>query len=162
MDLGSSAENAAAVIGLIVGISLALGKAFGATIMHLVEAIKATKLIREGYSGLITIAIGVLFGMALGVLVDAIAEDTFPVSVWLLLGAFAGLNMSADAMTNYKAAGDINVKQTAPTTIVQNAPDQTTGVVVQEGAEHAVQVGQATPVHVREPSAHRAPLGQRR
>lgn len=127
MDLGNSAESAAAVVGLIVGISLALGKAFGGPLMHIVEAIKSTKLINDGYSGVATIICGVLLGVTLGVLVDSLAADAYSMLVWVLLGAFAGLIMAADAMSTYKAAGSVNTKAAAPT-IVQNQPEP--GVVL--------------------------------
>lgn len=131
MDLGNSAESAAAVVGLIVGISLALGKAFGGPLMHIVEAIKSTKLINDGYSGVATIICGVLLGVTLGVLVDSLAADDYSMGVWVLLGAFAGLIMAADAMSTYKASGSVNTKAATPT-IVQNQPKP--GVVLEQAS----------------------------
>lgn len=103
-----AAENIALVIGIIVAVSLALTQAMGGLVMYLVEAIKQTGKVRDGYSGIVAVVVGVLLGMGLAGLADGMAAEPYGLGTMLLLGAFAGALMAAGAVKTYKASGDVN------------------------------------------------------
>lgn len=104
----NAVENMAAVIAVIVGFSLALSQALGGLLTYLVEAIKATGKIRDGYSGLVAIGLGILLGVGLGALVNAMADEPYDLLTMLLVGAFAGALMAAGSVKTFKAMGAVN------------------------------------------------------
>lgn len=103
-----TAENIASVLAMIVGVALALSTALGALVTYLVEAIKATGLVKDGYSGLVAIAVGMLLGMGLTSLTDLMAAEPYSIGVMILLGAFVGAIVGAGGISQYKASGSVN------------------------------------------------------
>lgn len=109
-DSGGAAENIATVLASIVAVSLVLTQVLGGLVVYLVEAIKATGKVKEGYSGLVALVVGMGLGMGLGGLTDRMADDGFSLTTMLLMGAFAGALMAAGAVKTYKAMGEVNPK----------------------------------------------------
>jgi hypothetical protein len=103
-----AAENIAVVVGIVVAVSLALTQAMGGLVTYLVEAIKGTGKVKDGYSGIVAILIGMLLGMGLTGLADGMADEGYSLGTMLLLGAFAGALMAAGSVKTFKAMGDIN------------------------------------------------------
>lgn len=103
-----AAENIAVVVGIVVAVSLALTQAVGGLVTYLVEAVKGTGLVKDGYSGVVAIVIGMLLGMGLTGLADGMAEESYSLGTLLLLGAFAGALMAAGSVKTFKAMGDVN------------------------------------------------------
>ena len=85
-------EQIGLVVGLVVAASLALQTALGPAMAGIVEAIKATGRIAEGYSGMVSMAIGTGFGTLAGLIACAESGSLSPQNVhWIVVGAFAGL-----------------------------------------------------------------------
>lgn len=124
MDTSALAE----AIGIVLGVSMILGRIVGPVVMYLVDAIKGTGLIPSGYAGILGIVLSVLLAVPAMVLVDGLTPSNQPTWVLLLLGAFAGLVIAADAVKEYKAAGDVNTGASQPT-IIQHQPEP--GVVIE-------------------------------
>jgi hypothetical protein len=85
-------EQIGITVGLVVAASLALQTALGPAMAGIVEAIKATGRIAEGYSGMVSVAIGTGFGTLAGLI--ACAESgalSLQNAHWIVVGAFAGL-----------------------------------------------------------------------
>jgi hypothetical protein len=85
-------EQIGITVGLVVAASLALQTALGPAMAGIVESIKATGRIAEGYSGLVSMAIGISFGTLAGLI--ACAESgalSLQNAHWIVVGAFAGL-----------------------------------------------------------------------
>lgn len=109
-----AAKNLAVVLAAVVGVSLALVQAVGPLLVYLTEAVKATGRIREGYSGIVALVLGIGLGASLGWLTDSLATDErVGTSTMVGLGAFGGALMAAGAIKTYKAMGDVNT-QAAP------------------------------------------------
>ena len=129
-------------IAVILAVSIVLGRILGPVVMYLTESIKATGLIPDGYAGILNMVLSVLLAIPLMILADGLTPTNQPTWVLVMLGAVSGAVAASDAVRSYKAVGDVNTKGAA-TTIVQNAPDQQTGVQI--GADDAgrkVQVNQ--------------------
>jgi hypothetical protein len=105
-----TAENIAGVLALIVGVSLALSTALGPLVTYLVEAVKATGLVKDGYAGLVSVAVGMLLGIGLTALTDMLASEPYSLGVMVLLGAFVGAIVGAGGISQYKASGSVNTK----------------------------------------------------
>lgn len=101
-------QNIAVVVGLIVAFSLALTQAMGGLLTYLVEAVKATGLIKDGWSGVVAIVCGILMGTALAALADGMAVEPYGLRIMLLVGAFAGALMAAGSIKTFKAMGSVN------------------------------------------------------
>jgi hypothetical protein len=101
-------ESMAMALGAIITVSLALTQALGGLLMYLVEAIKATGKVREGWAGIVALIMGMVLGGALGGLTDAVADESMSVGTLMGLGAFGGALMAAGAIKTYKAVGEVN------------------------------------------------------
>ena len=116
------AEELAKVAGIIVAVSLVLVQVLGGLLMYLVEALKATGKIKEGWSGLIAIVLGIGLGMGLAAITDSLVDNSPGMGPMLAIGAFAGAMMAAGAVKTFKAVGDVNptvkVESAAPVTVV--------------------------------------------
>lgn len=115
--------NMGAVLAAIVTVSLALTQAIGPLVMYLTEAIKATGKIRDGWSGLVALIVGVAIGSALGWLTDAFANESYGTWAMVGLGAFAGAMMAAGAVKTYKAVGEVNTKAMVVSSVTIPAVD---------------------------------------
>lgn len=100
----------AEAIGLVVAVSLALTQALGGLVTYIVEAIKQTKRVPEGYSGIVALVVSMVLGMALAMLGALMAPGSYGFGALVLLGAFAGALMAAGAIKTYKAMGEVNTK----------------------------------------------------
>lgn len=103
-----TAENIASVLAMIVGVALALSTALGSLVTYLVEAVKATGLIKDGYAGLVAIGVGIALGMGLTGLTDLLASEPYSLGTMLLLGAFVGAIVGAGGISQYKASAMVN------------------------------------------------------
>jgi hypothetical protein len=127
-----TAENIASVLAMIVGVSLALGTALGPLVTYLVEAIKATELIKDGYSGLVAVGVGMLLGMGLTGLTDLMAAEPYSLGTMLLLGAFVGAIMGAGGIRQYKASASINTKPALEQGLAEGRAERTNFVTYQD------------------------------
>jgi pimeloyl-ACP methyl ester carboxylesterase len=100
------------VLAVIVTVSLALTQAIGPLVMYITEAIKATGKVKEGWSGLVALVVGVSLGAGLGWLTDAFAAENYDRWSLVGVGAFAGALMAAGAIKTYKAVSQVNVQAT--------------------------------------------------
>jgi len=116
MDIDAGQEMAK-VAGIIVAASLVLSQVLGGVLAYLVESIKATGKVKDGWSGLLTLIMGTGLGILLAVTTDLLADNSPGIAQMVALGAFAGLLMSAGAIKTYKAMGEMN-----PTQIVEVEP----------------------------------------
>jgi hypothetical protein len=101
-------QNLALVIGIIVAFSLALTQAMGGLLTYLVEAIKATGKVAEGWAGVVAIFLGILIGGVLAAIADGLAEEPYGLGTMLMVGGFAGALMAAGSIKTFKAMGQVN------------------------------------------------------
>jgi len=113
----TSVENMGQVLAIIVTVSLALMQAVGPLVMYITEAIKATGKVKDGWSGLVALIVGIAIGAGLGGLTDALAAESYDRWALVGVGAFAGALMAAGAIKTYKAVGEVNTKAT-PTVVL--------------------------------------------
>jgi hypothetical protein len=74
-------------IGVVVAAGLALQTALGPAMYAIVEAVKATGRIPDGWGGVASILIGIVLGLITGLIAWHQDGDFW----WLAVGAFAGL-----------------------------------------------------------------------
>jgi hypothetical protein len=119
------AETIAVLLAGIVTLSLALKAALGPTAMYLTEQIKSAYPIRDGAGGLVALCVSLVLGGALGALAGVLSAGTDPgsVTVFVALGMFAGLFVSAGATESYKAAGLTNIDKSAAVVEVRKAAE---------------------------------------
>lgn len=102
------AEELAKVAGLLVAASLVLVQVLGGLLMYLVDALKATGKVKDGYSGLVAIVLGIFLGMGLAAITETMVDNSPGMVQMLAIGAFAGALMAAGAVKTYKAVGEVN------------------------------------------------------
>lgn len=93
------AESIGLAVGVVVAASLALQASLGPTLSAVVEALKATGRVPEGWSGVASLGVGVALGLLTGVIAWWIAGGLW----WLLIGAFAGLLLGAGGVQTHHA-----------------------------------------------------------
>jgi hypothetical protein len=92
-------EEIGLAIGLVVAASLALQAALGPAMTTIVDAIKATGILPDGCAGVVSLGCG----LAVGVLTGIIAWQHSGESLWLLIGAFAGLVLGAGGVKEHQS-----------------------------------------------------------
>lgn len=108
MDIGIN-DNIAGVLAAIIGLGLALRAGVGPVVMYLTEAIKDAIEPPPGYGGLISVAVGITLGTAVGALTAILTTGT-DVWTYAAFGALGGLFMASGAIEAHKAAGAVNTQ----------------------------------------------------
>lgn len=142
MDVVNSlpqADAIAATVAAVVALSLALRAALGTTVMYLTEAIKAAYPVRDGSGGLIALSISMMLGAVLGLLAAMLnaTELNSSVSVFVLIGLFAGLFVASGAVESYKASAMVNVDKSAAIVEARKADEFSAKMDAEEAAEKA-------------------------